>query len=122
LSHIVQIQTEVRDPTAVAAACRRLGLPEPVHGTAQLFSGEATGLLVKLPDWRYPIVCDPASGTLAYDNFAGAWGRPEHVGAFLQAYGVEKARLEARRRGHSVVEQALADGSIKLSIHVGGAQ
>jgi hypothetical protein len=34
---------------------------------------------------------------------------------------VEKARLEARRRGHAVVEQALADGSIKLSIRVGGA-
>jgi hypothetical protein len=51
LSHIVQIQTEVGDPAAVHAACRRLGLPEPVHGSAQLFSGEATGLLVKLPDW-----------------------------------------------------------------------
>ena len=37
MSHIVSIQTEVRDPAAVAAACRRLGLPEPVHGTARLF-------------------------------------------------------------------------------------
>jgi hypothetical protein len=40
----------------------------------------------------------------------------------MQAYAVEKARLEARRRGHSVVEQALADGSISLTIRVGGAQ
>ena len=122
MSHTVQIQTEVRDPTAVAAACRRLGLPEPVHGTVQLFSGEATGLLVKLPDWLYPIVCDTASGTLAYDNYAGAWGGPEHIGRFLQAYGVEKARLEARRHGHSVIEQPLTDGSIRLTIRVGGAQ
>ena len=38
------IKTEVRDPAAVAAACQRLGLPEPVHGTAKLFEGEATGL------------------------------------------------------------------------------
>ena len=44
MSHIVEIRTEVRDPTAVAAACRRLGLPEPVRGTATLYSGEATGL------------------------------------------------------------------------------
>src|SRR3712207_7693289 len=29
----------------------RLGLPEPVVGTAQLFSGEAAGLLVRLTDW-----------------------------------------------------------------------
>jgi hypothetical protein len=33
---------------------------------------------------------------------------------------VERARLEARRRGHNVVEQSLADGSIKLTIQVGG--
>ena len=34
---------------------------------------------------------------------------------------MEKARIEARKRGHSVVEQPLADGSIKLTITVGGA-
>ena len=43
---------------------------------------------------------------------------------FLEVYSVvvEKAAIEARKRGHSVVEQALADGSIKLTIRVGGAQ
>jgi hypothetical protein len=41
--------------------------------------------------------------------------------AFLQAYAVEKAKLEARRQGHVVTEQQLSDGSIKLSIQVGGA-
>jgi hypothetical protein len=49
MSHIVTIATEVRDPDAVVAACRRLGLPEPVQGTASLFEGQATGLLVRLP-------------------------------------------------------------------------
>ena len=122
MSHVVEIRTEIRDPAAVHAACRRLGLPEPVHGTARLFSGEATGLLVKLPDWLYPVACDTATGQLRYDNFGGSWGRQEHLDAFLQRYALEKASLEARRRGHSVVEQALADGSIKLSIHTGGAQ
>jgi hypothetical protein len=34
---------------------------------------------------------------------------------------VEKARLEARKQGYDVVEQALGDGSIKLTVHVGGA-
>jgi hypothetical protein len=33
---------------------------------------------------------------------------------------VEKARIEARKRGHQVIEQALADGSIRLTIQVGG--
>ena len=65
MSHIVTIATEVRDPNAVAAACRRLGLPEPVHGTTQLFAGSATGLIVKLADWLYPLVIDTAAGRSA---------------------------------------------------------
>jgi hypothetical protein len=117
----VQIQTEVRDPTAVAAACRRLGLPEPVHGTAQLFSGEATGLLFKLPDWLYPAVVHVETGQVEFDNYGGAWGRQEHLDRFLQRYALEKAHIEARKRGHSVVEQALPDGSVKLTVTVGGA-
>ena len=121
MSHIVTIQTEVRDPDAIASACRRLGLDEPVHGAAQLFDGEATGLLVRLKDWLYPVVADTATGQLRYDNFAGQWGDPKHLDRFLQYYAVETARLEARKRGHSVVEQALPDGSIKLTISVGGA-
>ncbi len=121
MSHIVTIKTEVRDPAAVAAACLRLGLPEPVHGTAKLFDGEATGLLVKLPDWLYPAVVHVETGRVQFDNYNEAWGRQEHLNRFLQAYAVERARIEARKRGHSVVEQSLPDSSIKLTIQVGGA-
>ena len=56
-----------------------------------------------------------------YDNYNQQWGRQEQLGRFLQSYAVEKARIEARKRGHQVVEQSLADGSIKLTIQVGGA-
>ncbi len=121
MSHIVTIKTEVRDADAVHAACRRLGLPEPVSGTTQLFSGEATGLAVQLPDWHYPVVCDTTTGKLHYDNYGGVWGDQQRLDRFLQAYAVEKARIEARKRGHSVTEQSLADGSIKLTVNVGGA-
>ena len=120
MSHVVTIETEVRDVVAVRAACRRLSLAEPVEGKTKLFSGEATGLAVQLPDWTYPVICDVASGQLLFDNFDGRWGDQKHLGRFLQAYAVEKAKLEARRRGHSVAEHALNDGSIKLTIQVTG--
>ena len=120
MSHIVEVKTECRDPAAVAAACRRLGLPEPVQGTATLFEGQAAGLLVKLPGWLYPAVVDTATGAVRYDNYGGSWGDPAELGRFLQAYAVAKATAEARRRGHAVAEQTLPDGSIRLSIAVGG--
>jgi hypothetical protein len=120
LSHIVQIATEVRDPAAAAAACRRLGLPEPVHGTARLFSGEATGLLIRLPGWLYPAVFDTTTGRARYDNFEGEWGDPAQLGLFFQAYALETAKIEARKQGYATTEQTLADGSIRLTINVGG--
>jgi hypothetical protein len=121
VSHIVTIQTEVRDPAAVAAACRRLGLPEPVQGTAKLFEGEAVGLLVRLPGWLYPLVLDTDAGQVRFDNYSGQWGEQKQLDMLLQAYAVEKAKIEARRKGYNATEQTLADGSIKLTIRVGGA-
>ena len=121
MSHIVTVATEVRDPDAVASACRRLALPEPVQGTARLFEGQASGLLVRLPGWLYPVVCDTATGAVRFDNYNQQWGKKDQLDRFLQAYAVERARIEANKRGHHITEQSLADGSIRLTIQVGGA-
>jgi len=121
MSHIVTIATEVRDAKALCLGCERLGLERPVHRTAKLFSTEATGYCVELPEWRYPVVCDVESGSIHYDNFNGRWGDQSRLDALMQMYSVEKTRLEARRLGHTVTEQALADGAIKLTVHVGGS-
>jgi len=121
VSHIVSITTEIRDAEAVRAACSRLGLPTPVEGTTRLFSGEATGLAVQLPDWKYPVVCELSNGSVQYDNYGGRWGQQQELDSLMQAYAVEKARIEARRHGHSVTETELKDGSIRLQIQIGGA-
>ncbi|WP_425619162.1 DUF1257 domain-containing protein [Anatilimnocola sp. NA78] len=119
MSHIVQIQTQVRDPVAVASACQRLALPVPVERTVQLFSRTETGLAVELRGWRYPVVCDLTSGEVRYDNYNGRWGAQADLDQLLQAYAVEKTKLEARRKGYAVTEQPLRDGSVKLLVHVG---
>ena len=120
MSHIVTIKTEIRDANAVRAGCNRLRLPQPVQGTHRLFNDEAIGLGVQLPDWRYLLVCDVSTGQLRYDNFGGRWGEQQYLDLFLQSYAVEKAKIEARRKGHSVTEAKLANGSVKLTISVGG--
>jgi hypothetical protein len=99
MSHVVSIQTKVHDPIAVAAACRRLQLAAPVHGTAELFSGAATGMIIRLPGWQYPVVVDTLSGTMRYDNYEGRWGEQRELDKFLQIYAAEKTKLEANKRG-----------------------
>ena len=121
MSHIVEIKTEVRDEQAVKAACVRLQIPTPEHKTIRLFNATATGLCIQLPNWSYPVVANLATGQLSYDNYGGGWGEQKHLDLFLQAYGVEKAKIEARMKGHTCSETRLEDGSIKVTIRVGGA-
>lgn len=121
MSHTVQIQTEIRDPAGIHAACHRLRLVEPVFGATKLFSGSKTGWAVQLPEWRYPVVCDVATGSVDFDNYGGRWGEQKELDRFVQGYAVEKAKIEARKKGHSVTEQQLEDGSIKVVVQVGGA-
>ena len=120
MSHVVSIETKVRDMAGIQAACRRLRLSEPAQGKARLFSGEVTGVVVNLPGWEYPIVCDLSSGQVQFDNFQGRWGDRRELDKFIQAYATEKVKSEARRKGLSVMEQSLADGAIKLTIQVKG--
>jgi hypothetical protein len=120
MSHIVTIKTRVTDPVALAAACARLGLETPTQGTATLFSAEASGLIVKLPGWHYPVVVDTASGETKFDNYNEAWGKQAELDKLLQSYAIEKTRIEARRAGHTLTEQRLDGGAVKLTIQVGG--
>ncbi len=121
MSHIVSIRTQVRDAVAVHSACQRLQWAVPVSGRHRMFSGELEGLAVHVPDWRYPLVCDLPTGTLHYDLYEGRWGDALLLDRFKQSYAVEKAKLEARRQGRFVSEQALSDGTIRLSVQVQGA-
>lgn len=119
MSHIVTIETQIRDPVALTAACLRLQLPAPQQRTVRLYSGTVGGWAVELPDWKYPLVCDIAQGRLQFDNYGGQWGTQSQLDRLLQAYAVEKTRLEARRRGHTVTEQPLSDCSIRVTVQVG---
>ena len=120
MSHIVTVRTQVRDEAAVAAACHRLGLPPPQHRRVQLFSAIVEGLAVSLPGWNYSVVCDLTSGQVRYDNFEGQWSNQIELDRFLQAYAAERAKIEARRKGYSVIEQSLPSGAIKLTIQITG--
>lgn len=86
----------------------------------EIFDARATtpveGLLVRLPEWRYPVVVDVAQGNLQYDNFEGRWGDPVHLNRLMQMYSVEKTKLEVHKKGWMVQETSLHNGSIQLQI------
>lgn len=102
MSHTMNIQIELHDRAALEAACQRLGL-EMVEGSHRLYQTTEEGIGVFLPGWKYPVVVK-ADGTIAYDNYNGSWGDIRELNKLRAFYGLEKAKIEARKKGYSVYE------------------
>ena len=120
MSHVVKIDTQIRDVNAVRQACSRLQLEPPVHQTFELYNSTETGWGVRLKEWKYPVVCKVETGEIAYDNYGGRWGNAQRLDEFIQRYAVEKTRIESRRHGLTSSEKVLDNGSIRVTIHSGG--
>lgn len=119
MSHTVTIKTDVKNKQAIAAACQRLNLPQPVDGTFRLFQNEdVKGTAVHLPNWQYPVVINTDTGAVAYDNFNGYWGNMAEYDKFMQAYAVARTMQEASLQGYMATEETLQDGSIKITVNV----
>ncbi len=120
MSHIVTIQTQVRDPAAIRLACARLQLPERCMAPFVCFRTKPPAGKCGSPSGGTRSSARPtlaACGTTT----SKAGGEIPALGAFLQRYAVEKTRLESRLRGHTVLERPLADGSIHLTVQLGAA-
>ena len=99
MSHIVTIKTEVRDANAVRAACRRLSLAEPVQGKTKLFSGEAEGLAVQLPDLDLSCGLQPAFWPVALSTTSMAVGATRNtLTVFSKPTRLRKPRSRPARR------------------------
>lgn len=117
MSHTSEVATSVRDPKAIIATCKELGLAVPKEETVRLYDGKTyTGLTVRLPNWKYPVVVDLKTGALHYDNYNGSWGKQEELQKFQQTYGVAKATLIARAKGYTVQRTTLPNGTIRLKV------
>ncbi len=117
MSHTAEIKTDVKDPSAIIAACKEMGLPVPEKRENVHFGGTTqSGLCVQLPGWRHPLVIDTATGAMKYDNYGGRWGEQKELQKFTQMYGVSKATLIARSKGYTVARSTLPNGTIRLNV------
>ena len=123
MSHISKIELEVRDIQVLGNACKRLGL-ELLKGqkTFKWYGKEAEcDHAIRVPGANYEIGV-VKNGSLYelncdyYDpNIEKTIGR--QGGILKQAYAVEKAKVEARKKGYSVVERRIETG-IRLHVRI----
>ena len=123
MSHISQIELEVKDLGVLSQACTRLGI-EFIRGQRHFKwygKEESCDHAIKVPGAqyeigvikqkdRYDLNCD------FYDrNIEKSVGR--QAGLLKQAYAVAKTKIEARRKGYSVLEQN-TDTGVRLHIRI----
>jgi len=123
MSHISKIELEVKDLSILGQACTKMGLQLVKNQkTYKWYGNEAEcDHAIKIPDADYEIGIKHVNGRYElhcdyYDaNLETAIGR--QGGLLKQAYAVAKTRIEARRKGYSVLEKQTETG-IRLHVRV----
>lgn len=114
MSHIATIEIQIKDPEALAEACREMGATITHNATVQVFETSVTGTAIQLPGWVYPVVL---RGTeLLYDNYNGSWGDIAHLKRLRQLYTTKATIRAARRMGRRVIAQEERNGRIRLTL------
>lgn len=105
MSHTMNIRLELKDRDALISACSRIEAGIIGNGKHRLYNQLEwhDGFAVQLRGWRYPIVVKD-NGEVAYDNYNGNWGNIADINVLTAYYGLEKAKIEARRAGHDFYE------------------
>ena len=122
MSHISKIELEVKDLGVLSQACTRLGLNPVKNQKTYVWYGrdsQKCDHAIRVPGAEYEIGVLKKDGLFElqcdfYDrNIEKAIGRKG--GLLKQAYAVEKAKIEARRKGYSVLEKRTETG---VRLHV----
>ncbi len=122
MSHFTSIKTQIKDINALKAACDELGLAlrPKTHARGYLQNQIKGDYVIKLkgpydialnrqPDGSYGLTADLWQGHVERET-------GKDYGRLLQLYGVHKATMEARRKGHFVRRSLQGNGAIKLVI------
>jgi hypothetical protein len=131
MSHYSEVAIELSDKGCLVAALNRLGFKNKVevHQEAQTLYGyqgdkraQKAHIIIrqqhvgraandlgfeKQADGKYRVWVSDYDQK--YNKYDDAW-----MGRLKQAYGVEKAKAEARKKGYRVSEKKLEDGRIQL--------
>ena len=125
MSHIASISIEVRSLDALAAAAERLGgtLNRDQKTFKWYYGQDPCDHAISFSDCEYDVgvVGKNDAYELKYDDWrsGGLYGKlGKNAGLIKQAYAVEVAKTEARKKGWSAQEQQGTDGKIRLMIEV----
>jgi hypothetical protein len=90
--------TNIHDPNALDATCRRFGLPPPRYATSDHEHQRPAGWLVHVPGTLSPIVCNTLTGFVAYHIEDNVFSRYARIMRFIHLYYAVRHQRRNRRR------------------------
>jgi len=125
MSHVTAVTAEITDLASLTAAAVRLGGKLSQKQTFRNYQGHGRcEYAIQLPGCTYEVGVVRANNGPGYTLLFDSWntgGLGQKIGAkaekLVQAYGIERFKAAARRKGHAVVrERVLADGTVSVLI------
>lgn len=98
MSHTVSVKIRMKAGPALGNAVTTRGGAVLGEGTHQLYASKEIGWGFSLPGWKFPLVLQ-GDGTLAYDDYGGAWGDVQDITRLQGRYALEQAREAASQQG-----------------------
>ncbi len=119
MSHVATCASKLLHREHIATAAAAIGWEVSEAGFAVFYDGSRhEGVVLKAEGWRYPIVIKD-DGSIAYDDYGGAWGDVEELSRFQSEYtfAVTVETMEARTDGAWHVEHEGYNDAGELQAH-----
>ena len=118
MSHIVTVETMLKNPASISKACKRLKWKCVEKGVGVFYNGSSeSGCVVNPTDWKYPIVIKK-DGVVDVDTYNGSLGDINDLSRLKQYYALEETKTTLSTQGLYGYEEEHEDGSITLTPEV----
>ena len=99
MSHIVTVETMLKNTASISKACARLKWKCVEKGVGVFYNGNSvSGCVVNPTNWKYPIVIKE-SGEILSDTYNGNWGKDSDLNRLKQYYALEEAQATLGAQG-----------------------
>lgn len=107
MSHIVEIETTVKNKEFIANVCQELNIRTEQVTNFKFYDGTVkSGTALYLKNWKYPVVIEE-NGKVFFDNYENAWGDIKEYHEFVNHYSLAevKEKLDQQRIKYTVKKE-----------------
>lgn len=117
MSHIVTIQTELKNKESIQEVCKALNVQYLGQKTTKYYNTTKSGIAVQFRNWKYPVTIQE-NGSVYFDNYQGSWGNKKDLDAFINEYSLVETVGKLKKKNLRYEVQRLKNNEIKIEVMI----